>query len=428
MGVAANLLWGGSPRLEKFIRYGTEPAGQLWLRALMMIVVPLVFATLSAGVAELAGLRQLGRMGLKTLGFFVLTATLAAVLGVALGGAFHPGSGLGHDTRDRLLETYRRDSEKSIAQPAPYHHGTGPARISFGIPTLINLVPSNPIAAAAQGDMLGLIFFSLILGVALALVPRRSVEVLLEALRGLAEAMSVIIDLVMKLAPYGIFALMFSVAARFGLDLLSKLAAYVLTVVAGLLVFEFGVYSLLVWGLAGRNPRDFFRRARLAIATAFSTSSSNATLPTTLRVSETELAIPRNVCGFVLPLGASMNKNGSAIFEAVSVLFIAQALGMPLGISGLAIVVVMTVLTAGLSNVGVPSAIIPLTVTVLEAVGLPGEGIALVIGMDRLLDMCRTAVNVTGHMVAAAFVSRSEGPARSSPDLIPVTSSSVAKP
>jgi DAACS family dicarboxylate/amino acid:cation (Na+ or H+) symporter len=407
MGVAANLLWGGSPGLEKFIRYGTEPAGQLWLRALMMIVVPLVFATLSAGVAELPALRELGRMGLKTLGFFVLTATLAAVLGVSLGGAFHPGSGLGRATCDRLLETYRQESEKSIAQPAPSRQGgTGLTRVSPGIPTLINLVPSNPIAAAAQGDMLGLIFFSLILGVALALVPRQRVEVLLGALRGLAEVMSVVIDLVMKLAPYGIFALMFSVAARFGLDLLSKLAAYVLTVVAGLLVFEFGVYPLLVWGLAGRNPRDFFQRARLAIATAFSTSSSNATLPTTLRVSETELAIPRNVCGFVLPLGASMNKNGSAIFEAVSVLFIAQALGMPLGISGLTIVVVMTVLTAGLSNVGVPSAIIPLTVTVLEAVGLPGEGIALVIGMDRLLDMCRTAVNVTGHMVAAAFVSR----------------------
>lgn len=398
-GVAANLLWGGSSGLEKVMRYGTDPAGQLWLRALIMIVVPLVFATLSLGVAELGNLRRLGRIGLKTLLFFTLTAALAAVLGLLLVNWVRPGLGLPPQVRDRLLATYRQEADQSKGM-------AGQAR--FGIQTLVNIVPRNPLAAAAQGDMLGLIFFSLIFGGALGLLPPGRSATLLHVVRGVGEAMAVIIDLVMKLAPYGVFALMFSAAARFGFDLLTKLGWYVLTVIAGLAILQVGVYALLLRGLARRNPRDFFRRSRVVMVTAFSTSSSNATLPTTLHVSETALGLPRDICGFVLPLGASMNKTGTALFEAATVLFIAQVLGIPLSLPTQALVIVLTVLTAGVGNAGVPSAIIPLMIPVLEAVGVPGEGIALVIGVDRLLNMCRCVVNVTGHMVAAAVVARTE--------------------
>ncbi|MBI1941577.1 MAG: dicarboxylate/amino acid:cation symporter [Acidobacteria bacterium] len=398
-GVIANFLWGGSAALENVVRYATEPAGQVWLRALIMIVVPLVFASLTLGVAGLGDLRKLGRIGLKTLLYFLTVTLLAASLGLVMVNVIRPGVGLPSDVRERLLETYGQQAAESKAV-------AGEAR--FGIQTLVNIVPRNPLAAAAQGDMLGLIFFSLMFGVALALLPATRSATLTEALRGIGEAMVVIIDLVMKLAPFGVFALVFSVAARFGFDLLARLGWYVVTVVAGLAIFQFVVYGALLRVAAHWNPRDFFRRAWPVILTAFSTSSSNATLPTTLRVTETALGVPRNIGGFVLPLGATMNMNGTALFEGVTVLFIAQVFGTGLSLPAQGVVVFMAVLTA-VGVAGVPGGSIPLLILVLEAVGLPGEGIAMVIGVDRLLDMCRTVVNVTGDMTAAVYVARSEG-------------------
>ena len=398
-GVLANLLWGETAGPEKVVRYVTDPAGQIWLRSLIMIVVPLVFAMVSTGVAGLGDLKKLGRLGLKTLLSFVLLAAMAAVVGLLTVAWIRPGSGVAPEARERLLATYRHEAEQSKGMAG---------QTTFGIHTLVNIVPRNPLAAAAQGDMLGVIFFSVVFGLALGLLPEARSATLFEALRGLTAVMEVIIDLVMKLAPYGTFALIFSVAARFGFDILAKLGWYVLAVVAGLAIFQFGVFAVLVRALAGGSPRWFFRGAKDPMVTAFSTSSSNATLPTTIRASETLLGLPPDICAFVLPLGAAMNKNGSALFEAASVLFIAQVFGIHLGFTALFVVVVLTVLTAGLTNPGVPSAVIPLMILVLEAVGVPGEGIALIVGVDRLLDMCRTSVNVTGNMVVAAYVARSE--------------------
>ena len=256
--------------------------------------------------------------------------------------------------------------------------------------------------------MLGVIFFSLAFGVALAFLPPDRTKALVEALRGLGDVMIVIIDLVMKLAPYGVFALLFTVTARFGLDLLERLGWYILTVVAGLAVFEFGVYPVLIKVFTGWSPWNFFRRAWTAILTAFSTSSSNATLPTTLEVCEDSLGLPREVCGFVVPLGATMCMNGTALFEGVTVLFIAQVFGIHLSLSS-QIVVMVTAILMSMGAAGVPSGGIQVLILVLEAVGVPGEGIAMVVGVDRVLDMCRTVVNVTGDMVTATFVARSEG-------------------
>ena len=305
-GVVANLAWGKTSALAAIIHYGTEPAGQMWLRALIMVVIPLVFSRLTLGVAGLGDLHKLGRVGLKTLLFFLLVTTLAAVLGLTLVNLVRPGVGLSAEARERLLETYHKDSgpSKETLQ-----------RGQFGIQTLVNVVPRNPLAAAAQGDMLGVIFFSLAFGVALALLPSDRTKALVEALQGLGDVMIVIIDLVMKLAPYGVFALLFTVTARFGLDLLVRLGWYILTVIAGLAIFEFGVYPALIRVFTGWSPWNFFRRAWTAILTAFSTSSSNATLPTTLEVCEDSLGLPREICGFVIPLGATLCMNGTALFE-----------------------------------------------------------------------------------------------------------------
>ncbi len=287
---------------------------------------------------------------------------LAASLGLVMMNVLSLGAGLPLEVRERLLETYGQQARESKAV-------AGQAR--FGIQTLVNIVPGNPLAAAAQGDMLGLIFFSLIFGVAMALIPAERSATLLDVVRGLGEAIVVIIDLVMRLAPFGVFALIFSVASRFGFDLLARLGWYVVTAVAGLAIFQFVVYGVLVRVLGGWKPRDFFRRAWPVILTAFSTSSSNATLPTTLRVTETALGVPRNICGLVLPLGATMNTNGTALFEGVTVLLIAQVFGTELTLPAQGIVVLMAVLTA-VGTAGVPSGSIPLLILVLEAVGLPG--------------------------------------------------------
>jgi dicarboxylate/amino acid:cation (Na+ or H+) symporter, DAACS family len=397
-GVVVNLVVGGDPRLETFIRYSTEPLGQIWLRSLIMIVVPLVFSTLTLGVVGLGDLRHLGRVGAKTLAFFLVVTAIATLVGLSLVNIVRPGDGLDSGTRDKLLATYSQQAKESRELAG---------KASFGIHTLVNIVPRNPIAAAAQGDMLAVIFFSLAFGAALAAIRGTGAKALTDTITGLADVVVEIIGFVMKLAPYGVFCLIFSVAARFGFGLLRPLGWYVVTVMTGLILVQFVVYPLLVLLVGRRNPREFLRGIWPAMVTAFSTSSSNATLPVTLRVSETALKIPNNIGGFVLPLGATMSMNGTALFEGVTVLFIAQVFGMHLGLTAQVVVVIMAVLTA-VGTAGVPSGSIPLLVLVLEAVGVPGEGIAIVIGVDRLLDMSRTVVNVSGDLTAAVMVARTE--------------------
>jgi DAACS family dicarboxylate/amino acid:cation (Na+ or H+) symporter len=391
LGRAAGLVW----VVEKI----TQPAGQMWLRALIMIVVPLVFASLTLGVAGLGDVRKVGRIGGKTLAYFFLTTAMATLLGLLLVNLVRPGAGLPEPTRTELLERFGGQA-KQMADEA--------ARTKFGVELLVNIVPRNPVASAAQGDMLGLIFFSLIFGAALSLLPRERARPMLGVLEALGDAVVVIIDWVMKLAPYGVFALIFSVTALFGYDLLQKLLSYVLTVLLGLVLHMLGAYSLLVRTLGKMNPLVFFSRIRTILLTAFSTSSSSATLPTTLELTERELGVSREVCGFVLPLGATMNMHGTALFEGVTVLFLAQVFGMELSLGTQAMVIILSVLTA-IGTAGVPSGSIPLLMVVLGVVGVPPEAIALVLGVDRILDMCRTTLNVTGDVTAALYIARSEG-------------------
>lgn len=399
-GVVANLFFAGSPPLDFIIKYLTEPLGQIFLRMLIMVVVPLVFASLSLGVAGLGDVGKLGRVGLKTFTYFILVTALATAIGLALVNLIRPGEGLSTEVRDRLLETYSGEASETVARARG---------VSFGISTFVNIVPRNPVEAIAKypPDMLALIFFSLVLGVALTRISAARAQTIVRWLEGLGEAMVVIIDLVMRLAPYGVAALIFTTTARFGYDILKSLGLYVAVVVAGLLFLLIVVYSILLKLLARMSPLAFFRKIRTIMITAFSTSSSNATLPTTIKVTHEELGVPMEICGFVLPLGATMNMNGTALFEGVTVLFLAQVFGVDLSPTAQAVVVVLSVLTA-IGAAGVPGGSIPLLVFVLQTVGVPGEGIGVVLGVDRLLDMCRTVLNVTGDVTAAAFISASE--------------------
>jgi DAACS family dicarboxylate/amino acid:cation (Na+ or H+) symporter len=398
-GVACNLLWRGSPRLGWVVDNVANPVGQVFLRMLFMVVVPLVFTTLALGVASLGDLRRLGRVGGKTLGFFLFTTTLAVLLGLTLVNIVRPGLGLDAAVRAALMTEYAGQAADRIAQSETN---------GFGIHTFVNIVPRNPVDAAARGEMLGVIFFTLLFGVALTRIPRGMAEPVLRVLEGTAQAVIEIIGFAMKLAPFGVAGLIFAVTARFGFDVLRSLSLYVLMVLAGLAVHQFVTLGTLAKLTTGYGPRVFFGRARYALVTAFSTSSSNATMPTTLRTAEEEFGVPREVSGFVVPLGATMNMNGTALFEGMTVLFLAQVFGVDLSIGAQVIVVIMSIITA-IGAAGVPGGSIPLLVMVLVMVGVPGEGIALVLGVDRILDMARTVPNVTGDLLTTLVVAKSEG-------------------
>ena len=397
-GVAVNLATGGAGWVQALVRNGTEPVGRMWLSSLIMVVIPLIVSTLSLGVAGLGSLRRVGRIGLVTLLSFVTLTALSTVLGLTAMNVLAPGRGLDDAVKQRLLETYRGATEGAM----------GLSGGTFGIDLLVKIVPRNPIQAAANGDMLAVIFFSLMIGVALTMLPEEKAEPMTRWLDSLGHITVAIIDLVMKVAPVGVFCLIFSVTARFGYDLLISLLAYVATVVGCLALFQFVAYPIVLKLVAGRSPREFFRKIEIVMLTAFSTSSSNATLPTSMRVAREELGLPREVAGFVLPLGATLNMNGTSLFEGATVLFLAQVFGVDLSLGAQLIVVVMAVITA-IGAAGIPGGSIPLLMMVLGMVGVPMEGIAIVLGVDRILDMCRTTLNVTGDLVTATVVARIEG-------------------
>lgn len=372
----------------------TEPLGRMWLSALIMVVVPLILATLSTGVAALGNFREVGRIGLLALGTFLCFTIFSTVLGITAMALVVPGKALPESVKEELLSSFNRDLEET----RPLGKG------QLWPQLIVQMVPRNPVQAAASGNMLALIVFALFLGLGMAAAGEKG-KPLGQVLESLAQVIVAIIGFVMRLAPFGVFCLIFSVAARFGWRLLVTLSSFVVTVVAALAFFEFVVLPVAVKLLAGRSPREFFRQIRLVLVTAFATSSSNATLPTTMRVAQDELGISREVAGFVLPLGATLNMNGTALFEGATVLFLAQVFGVTLPLQAQILVVLLSVLMA-VGTAGVPSGSLPLLMMVLATVGVPPEGIAIVLGVDRLLDMCRTTLNVTGDLVTAAIVER----------------------
>lgn len=399
LGTALNLALRPYPAQAKTFEWLLEtfaaPAGQIFLRMLFMIVVPLIFTSLVLGVANLGDLSRLGRIGLRTFTYFVVLTAAAATLGLILVDITQPGTRLDPAVRENLVRTYGGA-------------GAAAAGAKFGVDNLVQIVPRNPIDAAARGDMLAVIFFSLICGVALTRISDDDARPVIAVIRGVGRITEVIIDIAMKLAPYGVFALILNVTGRFGWDLLKQLLYFVVVALGGMLIFQVVAYSLSVRILSGISPLEFFRKIRVVMITAFSTSSSNATLPTTMRVTEEELGVPGEISGFVLPLGATMNMNGTALFEGVTVMFLAQVWGVHLGFAEQVLVMFLAVLTA-IGTAGVPGGSIPLLVLILQTVGVPAEGIGLILGVDRILDMSRTVLNVTGDITAATFMARLEG-------------------
>ncbi len=400
-GVACNFLFPNAPWLVIVQNYISDPLGKIFLNLLIMMVIPLVFASLSLGVAQIGDLKKLGRIGLKTISYFILVTTLAVTIGLVLVNVIRPGDYLPAETKTQLLTSYR-------GQATEIKEAT--EKTEFGIQTLVNIVPRNPFSAVAKPnpDMLALIFVSLIVGIALTLIDKKKAEPLIRLLEGINDVTVIVINIAMKLAPFGVAALIFSVTSRFGFHLLVALSMYIITVLVGLAIHQFGVFSILIKIFARYNPMKFFRKVETVMLTAFSTSSSSATLPTTMSVSQENLGIPSQITGFVLPLGATMNMNGTALFEGVTVLFLAQVFGINLSLGTQIVVIIMSVLTA-IGSAGVPSGSIPLLVIVLAMVNIPPEGIAIILGADRLLDMCRTVLNVTGDITCAAYIARSEG-------------------
>ncbi|HEX9596481.1 MAG TPA: dicarboxylate/amino acid:cation symporter, partial [Anaerolineales bacterium] len=369
-GLLANALAGGAPWLEWTVANVTQPAGQIFLRLIFMVVIPLIFSALTLGVAELGDLRKLGRIGIKTLVFTLVLSSISVMVGIVLVNMVRPGEGVSEAERASLIELLGT-SAAAIQPPAP----------QTGLQIVVNLIPDNPLRAmveAFRGEMLAVMVFSLFMGIAMAMCERERVEPLMALLRSLYEVVMKIIGLAMKLAPYGVAALLFSLTARFGLEILERLSWYFFTVIAGLLLQLFVVYSLFLKFLVRYSPRAFFSRIREVLLTAFSTSSSNATLPVTLRVSEQKLGIPREIGGFVLTLGSTANQNGTALYEGVTVLFLAQFFGIELSLGAQVSVVLMSIL-AGVGTAGVPGGSLPMVGALLVSVGVPLEGLGIIL-------------------------------------------------
>ena len=383
--------------LQNFIKYVAKPIGDIFLNLLFMLVLPLMFSALVLGISEYKDLRKLGRVGLKTLLYTVLVSIVAVFIGITLVNLFRPGEVISPELKTRLEATAAQRLAGQVAAPAP----------KSGIDMLVDIVPRNPVKAAADGDMLAVIFFSLFVGIGLALVRTPAALRFQEALEGLLDVSMRLIDMVLAFAPIGVAALLFNLTAQLGYEVLGQLARYVGVVLLALAIHQFVVYSLAVRLLGGMSPLTFFRGIQEAMVTAFSTASSNATLPTALRVAEEELKLPPSVSRFVLTVGATMNQNGTALFEGVTVLFLAQFYGIELSLAQQAMVVSICIL-GGVGTAGVPAGSIPVVAMILGLVGIPAEGIGLILGVDRFLDMCRTVLNVSGDLAAAVVVSRGE--------------------
>lgn len=391
-----------------------RPIGQIFLRLIFMIVVPMVFAALVVGVYELGKGRGLSGVVGRTLLFTVVLSTASVVIGVTLVNVIRPGVGL--ELRPPGASAGLETLESNAAAAKPLSD------------TLVEIIPRNPIDSAVRaldGEMLPLMVFALIFGVALSAGNTRRPEswdvghgsspsnlrtlepsnLVVSFLEQVFDACMRIVEWVMRLAPIAVFAIVFGTALTFGVAVLRPLLLYVFTAVAGFLIQQFVVYSALLRTVGGRSPLAFFRACREVYLYAFSTASSNATLPLSLDTAERKLGISPAISRFVLTVGSTANQNGTALFEGVTVMFLAQAYGLDLTLGEQVRVMIMSIV-AGIGTAGVPGGSLPMVLIVAQSVGVPAEGMALVLGVDRLLDMCRTTVNVSGDLVISALVDR----------------------
>ncbi len=388
----------GMPELVSIVTTYIKPFGTLFIRLIKLVAAPLVLASLIVGAASISDPAKLGRIGGKTIGLYLATTAVAITIGLVVVNLIRPGIGLPANVSAQLLASYGSAATARVSTAE---------QVSM-IDSLLRIVPDNPFAAMAQGEMLQLVFFALLVGFALTLIPREKAQPVLAFFDGLTDVVIKIVELVMILAPIGVFALIASVVAEFGFSILATLGWYALAVILGLLLHTFGVYALML-RLFSKMPLKHFYRSLVPVhMVAFSSSSSAATLPVNMRVAEEQLGISEEITSFVLPLGATINMDGTALYQGVAAVFIAQVYGIPLTLLD-QVTIVLTATLASIGTAAVPGVGMIMLVIVLKSIHVPTEGIALIFGIDRVLDMCRTVTNVTGDAAVAVIVAHSEG-------------------
>ncbi|MCX7556441.1 dicarboxylate/amino acid:cation symporter [Xanthomonadaceae bacterium JHOS43] len=393
-GIGSDAGW-----VQALTRYVTQPFSQLFLSLIFMLIVPLLFSALVVGVSEMGDIAALGRIGWRTLAWTIVLSGIAVLVGLVLVNIFKPGVGVDPVLAQQLL-TESAERASAIVRDSQTS--------ATGLQMLLSIVPQNVIGAASNNaNIIALMFFALMFGVGLVLTRTPQTEVLKRGIEGLFEISMTLIGLVIRLAPYAVFCFMFNLAVLFGWDLLIRLGAYVLVVVAALALHMLVVYSVALKLFTNWSPPAFFKAVQEAMLMAFSTASSNATLPTALKVADRDLKLPKKVSRFVLTIGATANQNGTALFEGVTVIFLAQFFGVELTL-GQQFMVMLVCILGGIGTAGVPSGSLPVVALICAMVGVPPEGIGLVLGVNHFLDMCRTTINVTGDLGIATLVSSGE--------------------
>lgn len=386
-----------------------KPIGTIFINALKMIAVPLVLSSLIVGVSNLGDVSKLSRIGGKTIAIYLCTTVLAVTIGLVLVNVFQPGTSLPTETRENLMSLYQSDAGSKVGQAAEIKEQSP-------LQPVIDIVPENIFAATTDNSaMLQVVFFALIVGVALLKVPKSKADPIIVFFDGFNDVIIQIVNFIMKVAPYGVFALMASLIVEIAgnspdsaIQLLLALLKYSLVVLGGLFLMVFAVYPAILLTFTKVPYKDFFKAIRPAQLLAFTTSSSSATLPVTMKQTEEEIGVSENISSFVLPLGATVNMDGTSLYQGVAAVFIAQALGMDLTWTQ-QLMIVLTATLASIGSAGVPGAGLIMLIIVLESIQVPAAGIALIIAPDRILDMFRTVVNVTGDVVVCTVVASTEG-------------------
>lgn len=411
-GMTLGIIWGIYSSEQSwgpsFTKDYIKPFGTIFINLLKMIAIPIILTSLITGVASLKDISKLGKIGGRTLLLFFCTAIIATSLGIGLASVIKPGNGFSPDVRQKLSLQYSATAEKTLISATQFKE-SGP--LSF----LTDMVPENVTRAASDNkNMLQMVFFALILGIAIIKVPNGNAEPVLKFFESLNEILIKLVGIIMYFAPFGVFALLASVLSEIAGDaamqFLLSLFSYTLTVLLALIILLFIVYPLLFTYLSKIKYKQFFKAMQPALLLGFSTSSSSATLPVTMERVEKHLGVPEHITGFVLPFGTTVNMDGTAIYQAIATVFVAQALGLDLSIWEM-MAVALTATLAAAGAAGIPGAGMVTLVIVMESVGIPSMvGIALITPPDRILDMCRTVVNVAGDAVAAIIIAGTETP------------------
>jgi DAACS family dicarboxylate/amino acid:cation (Na+ or H+) symporter len=408
LGLLCNLLIDDKQQIQWMVNYISYPLGQIFLRMIFMIVVPLIFVAIVLGVADFKDIRKIGRIGGKAIAFTLVITTVSVLIGIIAVNVIQPGRQISEVDRTVLIQTISgSESVTGIVKTAKESKDI--------LQIIIDIVPRNPFAEVVfafdpnyrGGGLLAFMFFALVFGIAMSMVDPKRTEGLNQTLQGIYDILMKIIDFAMKLAPFGVAALIFTTTSQLGFQVISLLMSYVSIVLIALLIHVLFTYSIILKYLVKINPITFFKNIAEVIITAFSTSSSNATLPTSIRVTNEKFKLDKDITNFVLTVGSTANQNGTALYEGITVLFLAQFYGIDLSLSSQLVIIVLSIL-AGVGTAGVPGGSLPLVVVVLQTVGIPPESIGIILGVDRILDMSRTVVNVTGDIVLTCWVDKSE--------------------